>query len=442
MRKVVVTGLGAVTPLGLGVRRLWKRVLDGECGITSLKGRGSEFEKLQCQVAGLVPEGPVKDGRWTASEHFSKNDLRRMAKHMQFAMVATREALVDAQWSLISPGEQDRTGICLGTGIGSFEDIVETTKVFATSGARKVSPHFVPRTLNNLGAGYISIAFGLRGPNHNVSTACTTGAHAISDAARMIATDEADVMVAGGSESCITPLAIVGFERSRSLTTSWNDEPSKASRPFSSDRDGFVMGEGAGVLLLEEYEHALKRKAPIYAILASHAATSDAHHATTPPPSGEGALRSMRLALTRAELAPEQLSYINAHGTSTPLGDLAENTAIMGLFGSTRPADVKTLISSTKGATGHMLGAAGAIEAIFAVLAVRDNIVPPTLNLRDWDKTQFPLDYVPLRARSGLVETALTNSFGFGGTNATLCFKKCLGNSSSNHQPTITRTGA
>ncbi|MCJ1241020.1 Mitochondrial beta-keto-acyl synthase [Varicellaria rhodocarpa] len=433
MRRVVVTGLGAVTPLGLGVRRSWKRLIDGECGIKSLNDQGTAFKKLQCQVAGVIPQGSKEQGAWTASEWLTRDDQRHMAQYMQYAVVAAREALDDAGWHPEDPKEQDMTGVCIGSGIGSFEDFYNTSLAFAEKGPKKVSPLFVPRLLINLAAGHISMRYGFRGPNHAVSTACTTGAHSIGDAARFIACGDADVMVAGGAESCIHPLAIIGFERSRSLTTSWNDQPNRSSRPFNSDRDGFVMGEGAGVLVLEELSHALYRKAPIYALLASSAYTSDAHHPTHPPISGHGASRSMALALQKAQISPAKVDYINAHGTSTVLGDSAENRAITEVMrgvGGKKWAE-EICVSSTKGATGHLLGAAGAVEAVFSVCAIRNNVMPPTLNLTDLDKDEFPFDYVPLVSQERSVDVVLSNSFGFGGTNATLCFERYAGQSSS-----------
>ncbi|MCJ1482856.1 Mitochondrial beta-keto-acyl synthase [Schaereria dolodes] len=377
MRKVAITGLGAVTPLGLGVCHSWKRLIDGECGIKSLNESGPTFQRLQCQVAGLVPRGGKDEGSWSASDWLNRDDERRMTKFMQYAVVAAKEALDDAGWCPESLEEQEMTG-----------------------------------------------------PNHAVSTACTTGAHSIGDAARFIAFGDADVMVAGGAESCIHPLAITGFERSRSLTTSSNDVPARASRPFNRDRDGFVVGEGAGVMVLEELTHALARNRPIYALLSGYAATSDAHHLTQPPLSGHGAMRAMSKALKHAQLPPSAVDYINAHATSTVLGDAAENRAIrsvmLGLEGKERASDV--CVSSTKGSLGHLLGAAGAVEGIFSVMAIKENIVPPTLNLTHIDGQEFDMNYVPLVAQERQVDVVLSNSFGFGGTNASLCFTRYNGN--------------
>ncbi|MCJ1478131.1 Mitochondrial beta-keto-acyl synthase [Lambiella insularis] len=343
---------------------------------------------------------------------------------MQYAVVSAQEALEDAGWFPESPEQLEMTvGVCLGTGIGAFEDVYNTSLAFAEHGAKKVSPLFVPRLLINLAAGHISMRYGFKGPNHAVSTACTTGAHSIGDAARFIAFGDADVMVAGGAESCIHPLAVTGFERSKSLTTTSNETPERASRPFNSDRDGFVLGEGAGVLVLEELQHARKRHAPIYAEIASYATTADAHHITHPPASGDGAYRAMRRALASAQIPPAKVDYINAHATSTPLGDAAENAAIatlmMGEGGLRNGREGEVCVSSIKGALGHLLGAAGAVETV--------NILPPTLNLTSPATAEFKFNYVPLRAQEKKVNVVLTNSFGFGGTNACLCLKRYEG---------------
>ncbi|KAL8855048.1 MAG: hypothetical protein Q9221_000245 [Calogaya cf. arnoldii] len=427
MRRVVVTGLGAVTPLGLGVQRSWTRLIDGHCGVVSLKGRGNAFLQQQCQVAGLVPEGKKDDGEWTAHDWLTKDEERRTSKFMQYAIVAVQEALTDAQWHPQTQREGETTGICLGSGIGSFEEIYNTSLAFSSAGPKKVSPLFVPKLLINLAAGHLSIKYGLKGPNHAVTTACTTGAHSIGDASRFIAFGDADVMLAGGAESCIHPLAFVGFERSRSLTTTSNSTPHNASRPFDKTRDGFVIGEGAAVLVLEELEHARFRGAHIYAEVAGYGASADAHHLTAPPSDGEGALRAMKLALKNSGTPPSRVDYINAHATSTPLGDAAENRAIKTLMldtheGRTKAGDVN--VSSTKGAVGHLLGAAGAVEALFSVLAIRDNMLPPTLNLTEVDGPESDCNYVPLVAQGAKVDVVLSNSFGFGGTNASLCFKR------------------
>ena len=426
MQRVVVTGLGAVTPLGLGVRRTWQRLLAGDCGIVSLRDSGEQYREQQCQIAGLVPLGPKAQGAWDSSEWLTGDERRRMSRFMQYAVYAAGEALQDAGWIPKTELDQELTGVCLGSGIGSFKEVYETSIDFPTGGAKKVSPLFVPKLLINLAAGHISMRFSLKGPSHAATTACTTGAHSIGDAARFIAHGDADVMLAGGSESCIDPLAFVGFERSKSLTTDFNDKPERASRPFDKQRSGFVIGEGAAVLVLESLDHASKRGARILAEFAGYGASSDAHHLTAPPSDGNGAYRAMRMALKHADCLPSGVDYINAHATSTPLGDTAENRAIkrlmLGEEGKVKAGDV--CVSSTKGAVGHLLGAAGAVEAIFGVLAIRDQVVPPTLNLEDVEGKEFDCNYVPGGMQKKDVDVVLSNSFGFGGTNASLCFRK------------------
>ncbi|KAL8731434.1 MAG: hypothetical protein Q9166_003409 [cf. Caloplaca sp. 2 TL-2023] len=352
-----------------------------------------------------------------------------MSKFMQYAVTASQEALEDAGWHPKTKEQQEMTGISLGSGIGSFEEIYNTSLSFSQSGAKKVSPLFVPKLLINLAAGHLSMKYALKGPNHAVTTACTTGAHSIGDASRFIAFGDANVMLAGGAESCIHPLAFVGFERSRSLTTTSNSNPAYASRPFHKTRDGFVIGEGAAILVLEELQQARSRGARIYAEVAGYGASADAHHITAPPPDGEGALRAMRLALKNGGLPPSKVDYINAHATSTPLGDAAENRAIKTLMLDSHEGRAKAgaiNVSSTKGAIGHLLGTAGAVEAMFSVLAIRDNILPPSLNLTEVDGPEFDCNYVPLKAQQTKVDVVLSNSFGFGGTNASLCFQRYL----------------
>lgn len=426
MQRVVVTGLGAVTPLGLGVRRTWQRLLAGDCGIVSLRDEGEQYKRQQCLVAGLVPLGSKAQGAWEAGDWLSKDEQRRMSKFMQYAVYAAGEALEDAGWDPRTEQEQNSTGLCLGSGIGSFKEIYETSIDFYTGSAKKVSPFFVPKLLINLAAGHISIKYSLKGPSHAATTACTTGAHSIGDAARFIAHGDADVMLAGGSESCIDPLAFVGFERLKSLTTDFNDEPQRASRPFDKQRSGFVIGEGAAVLVLESLDHARERGARILAEFAGYGTSSDAHHLTAPLPDGDGACRAMRMALKHAGCLPRDVDYINAHATSTPLGDVAENRAIkklmLGEHGVSKGRDI--CLSSTKGAVGHMLGAAGAVEAIFGVLAVQTGVVPPTLNLEHVESKEFDCNYVAGAMQEKDVKVVLSNSFGFGGTNASLCFKR------------------
>ncbi|KAJ5545179.1 Thiolase-like subgroup [Penicillium sp. DV-2018c] len=414
MRRVVVTGLGAVTPLGVGARRTWKRLLDGHCGIVNVKDRDERFAEQPCQVAGVVPEGAREEGGWTASEWLGRGEERKMAKFAQYAMAATEEALQDAAWTPESFEQREATGVCLGSGIGNFDEIYNTTIAYDKGGYKKVNPLFVPKLLINLGAGHVSMKYGFMGPNHAATTACTTGAHSVGDAARFIACGDADVMVAGGAESCIHPLAIGGFARARSLATAWNETPEKASRPFDADRGGFVVGEGAAVMILEELEHALARGARIYAELKGYGCSSDAHHMTSPKENGEGAFMAMKKALKQAQLRPSAVDYINAHATSTVVGDAAENAAIKSLLlgpeGKLKAADVN--VSSTKGALGHLLGGAGAVEALISVLAIHENTMPPTINL-DRLADGFDCNYAPKDPQSRQIDVALTNSFGF-----------------------------
>ncbi|KAI9832648.1 MAG: hypothetical protein M1819_004233 [Sarea resinae] len=432
MRRVVVTGLGAITPLGVGVRRSWTRLLDGHCGIVSLKKRGPQFATLPCQVAAVIPEGSKEQGGWDLKEWLKPGDERRMATFAQYAMAASEEALEDAGWKPTGEEDLEATGICVGSGIGNFQDVYDTSILFDKGGYKKVSPLFVPRLLINLAAGHISMRYGFKGPNHAVTTACTTGAHAIGDASRFIAFGDADVMVAGGAESCIHPLAVAGFARARSLATEYNDTPHLASRPFDRDRCGFVIGEGAGVVVLEELEHAKARGAHIYAELKGYGLSSDAYHMTAPREAGEGALLAMKRALRHAGVSPSAIDYVNAHATSTALGDAAENLAIkallLGEHGKNKASEVN--MSSTKGAIGHLLGAAGAVEAIFSIKAVQEGILPPTLNLNnpgnpgDPDDGEFDCNYVPRSPQERTINVAVSNSFGFGGTNSSLCFSK------------------
>ncbi|KAG4436000.1 hypothetical protein IFR05_008519 [Cadophora sp. M221] len=427
MRRVVVTGLGAITPLGVGIRRTWTRLLAGDCGIVSLANLepSLRWRELPSTVAGIVPEGSKIDGRWQASDWLERGEERRMAKFTQYAIAATEMAFDDAGWRPRSQADREATGVCLGSGIGNLEGLYETSVAYDKNGYKKVSPLFVPQLLINLGAGHISMKYGLQGPNHAVTTACTTGAHAIGDASRFIAFGDADVMVAGGSESCIHPLALAGFARSRSLATAFNSDPALSSRPFDRDRCGFVIAEGAGVVVLEELEHAKARGANIYAELRGYGCSGDAHHVTAPRNDGAGALLAMKRALRNAGIRPKDVDYINAHATSTPLGDAAENAAIEGLMWGEDGVNnlYEVAVSSTKGAIGHLLGASGAIEAIFSILAVKENIMPPTFNLHNLDEG-FNCNYIPISAQEKRISTSLSNSFGFGGVNASLAFSK------------------
>ncbi|KNC96477.1 beta-ketoacyl-acyl-carrier-protein synthase II [Spizellomyces punctatus DAOM BR117] len=432
-RRVVVTGLGLVTPLGTGVNHVWSGLLAGRSGITSLKGvkhqgTGRGYEDIPSQVAALVPRGN-KEGEFDVDKWVKKGDVRNMAPFMHYALSAAQQAITDSGWLPTTELEKQRTGVCFGSGIGCLDEMESTAISFAENGMRRISPYFVPKILINLAAGHISMRYGLQGPNHAASTACTTGAHSIGDAMRFIQFGDADVMVAGGSEASVSPLAMAGFAKARALCTKFNDDPEASSRPFDRDRDGFVIGEGAGCMVLEEYEHAKARGARIYAELRGYGLSSDAHHITAPPDDGRGAARSMQRALEIGGLTVEEIDYINAHATSTGLGDLSETRAIKTVFGD---CSHKVAVSSTKGAIGHLLGAAGAVEAIFTVLAIVNDALPPTLNLHNpYPREDFSLDYVPLVARDMKgtnggkgVFAALTNSFGFGGTNASLLFAK------------------
>ena len=418
MRRVVVTGLGMVSPLGCGVEPTWKRILASESGARKIDT--FDVSDLGCRIACMVPRGDGSNGSFNPDQWMEPKDQRKVDDFIIFAMSAAKQALDDAGWHPATEEDRCATGVMIGSGIGGLTGIAETSIVLKERGPRKVSPFFIPGRLINLASGYVSIAHGLKGPNHAVVTACSTGAHAIGDASRLIALGDADVMVAGGTESPICRLAIAGFGAARALSTGFNDTPEKASRPYDKDRDGFVMAEGAGVLVLEEYEHAKKRGARIHAEIIGYGMSGDAYHITSPAPDGDGAFRSMMAAIKRAGIAVSDLDYINAHGTSTPMGDELELGAVERLLGN---AASKVSMSSTKSSTGHLLGAAGAIEAIFSILAIRDNIAPPTINL-DNPSVETAIDLVPQKPRSREIKVALSNSFGFGGTNASLVIQR------------------
>jgi len=416
MRRVVVTGLGLVTPLGAGVKTVWRRLIDGDSGIRGV--RSCDVSDLPCKIAGEVPTGEGEAGRFIADAVISPKDQRKTDPFIHFAMGAATEAVEDSGWAPPDDAARERTGVMIGSGIGGLQTLYDTSVLLSERGPRRVSPFFIPASLINLAAGHVSIKFGFRGPNHSVVTACSSGAHAIGDAARLIALDDADVMVAGGAEASICRLGIAGFSAARALSTAFNDAPERASRPWDRDRDGFVMGEGAGAVVLEELEHARRRGARIYAELIGYGLSGDAYHITAPAEDGSGAYRAMQAALKRAGLDPADIDYINAHGTSTPLGDEIELGAVKRLFGD---AAYKLSMSSTKSAIGHLLGAAGSVEAIFSILAMRDGVVPPTLNL-DNPSPGCDIDLVPRQAKQRKVRRVLSNSFGFGGTNASLIF--------------------
>ncbi|KAL7820244.1 3-oxoacyl synthase [Trichoderma aethiopicum] len=429
MRRVVVTGLGAITPLGLGIQRTWTRLIAGESGIVSVADREprQRWRELTCTVAGVVPQGAGgrAHGLWRADDWLSAAEQRRMSLFTQYAIAASDMALEDAGWKATRLEDQEATGVCLGSGIGNLEEMYETSLSHSRDGYRKVSPLFVPKLLINMASGHIAMRHGFQGPNHAATTACTTGAHSIGDAARFIAHGDADVMVAGGAESCIHPLTFAGFGRARSLTTAYNERPQSACRPFDADRDGFVIAEGAAVCVLEELEHAKARGARIYAEVRGYGCSGDAHHMTAPREDGHGAYMAMKKALKSAGIKPSQVDYVNAHATSTQVGDSAEAAAIkrimLGEDGVSSEAQVT--VSGTKGAIGHLLGAAGAIEAVFCVLAIDQGTVPATLNLERPD-VGVDFNFVPLQSQEKEVRVALSNSFGFGGTNSTLVFSK------------------
>ena len=432
MRRVVVTGLGCITPLAANMKETWERLINGESGIRSV--RGFDASDLPSKIAGQVPlwngadgteaangtngDARPRNGVFNPDDWMEPREQRRVDTFIIYGFAAAGQALEDAGWFPTDEEEQERTGVMIGSGIGGLPWINECAIKMHEQGTRRVTPYFIPAALINLVSGHVSIKYGFKGPNHSAVTACSTGAHAIGDASRIIMLDDADVMLAGGTEASVSRLGIAGFAAARALSTDFNDEPHRASRPWDRDRDGFVMGEGAGCVVLEELEHAKKRGAKIYAEVIGYGMSGDAYHITAPPPDGNGAFRSMRNALKRAELNLDDIDYINAHGTSTPLGDEIELGAVKRLFGDHA---YKLSMSSTKSSIGHLLGAAGGVEAIFSVLAVKNGIVPPTLNLEN-PSEGCDLDLVPIEAKERKVRNVLSNSFGFGGTNASLIF--------------------
>jgi 3-oxoacyl-[acyl-carrier-protein] synthase II len=417
LRRVVITGLGLVTPLGSGVDASWSRLIAGNSGARRIE----EFEvaDLACQVACFIPRGAQSEGKFNPDDWMEPKEQRKVDDFIVYGMAAATQALEESGWKADTQEKQERTGVLIGSGIGGLSGIADTSILLKEKGPRRVSPFFIPGRLINLASGYVSIRHDLKGPNHAVVTACSTGAHAIGDAARLIQFDDADVMVAGGAESPICRIAMAGFAACRALCTTFNDQPQKASRPYDKDRDGFVMGEGAGIVVLEELEHAKARGAKIYAEVIGYGLSGDAYHITAPSEDGDGAYRSMRMALKRAGLQPSDIQYVNAHGTST-MGDEIELKAVERLFGN---AAGKLAMSSTKSAVGHLLGAAGAVEAIYSVLAIRDNIAPPTLNL-DNPSVETAIDLVPHKAQERPIDVVLSNSFGFGGTNASVVLRR------------------
>ncbi|HEY5081710.1 MAG TPA: beta-ketoacyl-ACP synthase II [Bauldia sp.] len=417
MRRVVVTGLGMLTPLGCGIETSWAAVIGSRSGISAITD--FQADDLTCRIAGTLPKGSKSEGKYSPDDWMEPKESRKVDPFIVYAVAAADQALDDAGWHPEGRDDQIATGVLIGSGIGGLQGIEEASLTLRDRGPRRISPFFIPGRLINLASGQVSIRHGLRGPNHAVVTACSTGAHAIGDASRLIALGDADVMVAGGTESPVSRLAVAGFAACKALSTHFNDRPTEASRPYDRDRDGFVMGEGAGVVVLEEREHALARGAKIYGEVVGYGLSGDAHHITAPAEDGDGAERCMRMAMKRADIKADDIDYINAHGTST-MADEIELHAVERVVGN---AAGKISMSSTKSATGHLLGAAGAVEAIFSLLAIRDNIAPPTLNL-DNPSVVTAIDLVPHTARKRQIDVALSNSFGFGGTNASLVFRR------------------
>ncbi|KQT93268.1 3-oxoacyl-ACP synthase [Methylobacterium sp. Leaf469] len=418
MRRVVVTGLGMVTPLASGVEATWSRLIAGESAAKVVTA--FPVDDLACRIACSVPFGDGSDDTFDPDAWMEAKEQRKVDPFIVYAMAAAGQALDDADWHPKSHEDQCATGVMIGSGIGGIGGIYDASVTLHDKGPRRISPFFIPGRIINLASGQVSIAHGLKGPNHSVVTACSTGAHAIGDAARLIQFGDADVMVAGGAESPVNRLALAGFAACRALSTGFNDNPTAASRPYDKARDGFVMGEGAGVVVLEEYEHAKARGAKIYAEVVGYGLTGDAYHITSPAPDGDGAYRCMSAAVKRAGIQASDIDYINAHGTSTPMGDELELKAVERLLGDAAP---RAAMSSTKSAIGHLLGAAGAVEAIFSVLTIRDGILPPTLNL-DNPSVETAIDLVPREAKRKRVDVVLSNSFGFGGTNASLVMRR------------------
>ena len=417
MRRVVVTGIGMVSPFGTGIRNTWENgVLKSKSAISSITS--FDTTNFTTKIAGQVPQGK-EEGMFDPESVIPLKDIKKMGKFIQFAMVATDEAVKDANWMPTDENEKIRTGVLIGSGIGGLTNTFDTAKTMLEKNSGKCSPFFIPSILINLASGHVSIKYGFKGPNHAVVTACATGTHAIGDGARIIMRDEADVMIVGGTESAINPLGVAGFSSAKALSER-NDEPEKASRPWDKDRDGFVMSEGSGILVLEEYEHAKSRGAKIYGELIGYGLSGDAYHITAPETTGDGAKRAMKMAIKDAGIKVSEIDYINAHGTST-MGDMIEFNAVKEIFNDS--LDTFSM-SSTKSSIGHLLGAAGAVEAIFSLLAIRDNIVPPTINLDNPEDGTEVIDLVPFKAKERKVDIAMSNSFGFGGTNASLIFKK------------------
>ena len=417
-RRVVVTGMGIVSPLGLGVEHVWRRLVEGYSGIGAIQS--FDVTDLACKIAGQVPAGVRAEGGLTLGEWIPVKDQKKMDRFIHLALVAATEAVEDSGWLPQDDEGQEATGVMIGSGIGGLQTIFEGSKLVVEGKVKRLSPFFIPAALINLASGHLSIKYGFKGPNHSAVTACATGVHAIGDAMRLIKLGDADVMVAGGAEAAVCELGIGGFAAARALSTAFNDEPVRASRPWDKDRDGFVMGEGAGVVVLEEFEHARARGAKVYGEVVGYGLSGDAHHITAPADGHEGAFRAMRAAFRNGGLVPSDVQYVNAHGTSTPMGDDLELDAVERFFGGQARG---LAMSSTKSATGHLLGAAGAVESIFSLLAIRDGVVPPTLNLEAPSRDSV-VDRVAMAAQDRVVDCVLSNSFGFGGTNASIIFRR------------------
>ena len=417
-RRVVITGMGIACPLGVGVEHVWKRLIGGESGIGAIQS--FDVSELSAKIAGQVPAGTREDGGLTLGEWIPVKDLKKMDRFIHLALVAATEAVEDSGWLPQDDEGQEATGVMIGSGIGGLQTIFEGSRLVIEGKAKRLSPFFIPAALINLASGHLSIKYGFKGPNHSAVTACATGVHALGDAMRLIRLGDADVMVAGGAEAAVCELGIGGFAASRALSTAFNDTPARASRPWDRDRDGFVMGEGAGVVVLEEYEHAKDRGAKIYGEVVGYGLSGDAHHITAPADGHAGAFRAMRAAFRNSAVTPDEVNYINAHGTSTPLGDDLELEAVERFFGD---GAGRMAMSSTKSATGHLLGAAGAVESIFSLLAMRDGVAPPTLNLEEPSRGSV-IDRVALSAQDRTIDCVLSNSFGFGGTNASIVFRR------------------
>ena len=417
-RRVVVTGIGIISPLGLGQKINWKRLISGESGIDTINS--FDASELTCKIGGEIPLGSFKEGNLDVNEWFDIKDQRKLDRFIILGLIAADEAIKDSNIDLSSEQILEKSGVIVGSGIGGLKTISETSILLDQKGPRRISPFFIPSSLINLISGQISIKYGFKGPNHSVVTACSTGSHAIGDASRIISDGDADIMIAGGTEAAICKLGVAGFAAARALSTSFNERPKNASRPWDKDRDGFVMGEGAGILILEEYEHAKKRDANIYAEVIGYGMSGDAYHITAPEPTGLGALKSMQNALKHACIDPSDLDYINAHGTSTPLGDIIELQAVYKLMKGKLD---NLVMSSTKSSIGHLLGAAGAVEAVFSILSMKNKIIPPTINLENKADEASHFNLVPNFSVEKKINYSLSNSFGFGGTNASLVFK-------------------